>query len=113
MSLDTIVDLKRATLQSRIDSLNAREIVLSRKLTALGSQSDGALDQAGGFQRAAMARRTAQTVSVQLNNERQQIISQRTALLREQLSLDIAAEKLSKLAKAQKRLDESRADLKG
>ncbi|GLQ21417.1 hypothetical protein ACFFUB_10690 [Algimonas porphyrae] len=113
MALRTLVTLKRAALQTQIDALNAREAVLIRKLTQLDDQTDGALDQAGGFQRAAMARNTARSLSGQLNREREQVVRQRDTLLRERLTLDIASEKLEADDRAQRRLEASRADLKG
>lgn len=105
--------MKRAALQSRIEGLNAREAVLVRKLDQIATQHDGDLSQTGGFQRAAMARDTARTLSLQLTRERDQILSQREGLLRERLSLDIASEKLEADRRAHKRLEASRADLKG
>lgn len=111
MSLLTILSLKRAALQTRIDAISAKEASLNRKIAEVGAQTNGlGTGEAGaGFQIAAMAARTGRGLSLRWEAERKALAAQRETLVRERLTLDIAERKLSEEAVRWQRLEASRA----
>lgn len=114
--LRRLVALKRDALQARIDGLGQTQATLTRRIEALRGQGDGLAvgDVArGGFQLAAMAGNSARNTALQLEAERARVLAERRALVRERVSLDLADRKLDAAQKAQARLLDSRADLKG
>ncbi|MGB3455004.1 MAG: hypothetical protein WBG08_01045 [Litorimonas sp.] len=121
MSLRTILSLKRAALQSRIDALAAQEAGLLSRLSDLAKQGDGlgagqtgsreaGSGEAGAaFQIAAQTLERARTLSARLDTERLSLAAQRDALAREKLALDIADARLEAEAGKAARQEASRA----
>jgi hypothetical protein len=112
MSVRKILALKRASIQTQIDALVAKEAGLLQQRARLDAQGDGLeLGQAdAGFQIAAMANRSARAVIARLDQDGQALRAQRMALAREKLSLDIADKKLANEERKLARLDASRAE---
>ena len=112
MSVRKILALKRASIQTRIDALVAKEARILQQRARLDAQGDGLeLGEAdAGFQIAAMANRSARAVTARLDKERQAVQAQRQALAREKLSFDIADKKLANEERKQARVDASRAE---
>ncbi|MGB6228583.1 MAG: hypothetical protein WBF53_00465 [Litorimonas sp.] len=115
-ALRRLVALKRGVLQSRIDAAGQREAKLARRIAELRAQGDGlAMGEVGegGFQLAALAGRSARDTARRLDAERAKIAQGKRELVRERIGLDLAERKLADAARAEARLEESRADLKG
>jgi alpha-D-ribose 1-methylphosphonate 5-triphosphate synthase subunit PhnG len=112
MSVRKILALKRASIQTQIDALVAKEAGLLQQRTRLGAQGDGLeLGQAdAGFQIAAMANRSARAVIARLDRDAQAFQAQRLTLAREKLSLDIADKKLANEERKRARVDAARAE---
>lgn len=110
MSVRKILSLKRASIQTQIDVLVAKEAGLLQQRARLDGQGDGLglgpVD--AGFQIAAMANRSARTVIARLDRDRQALQAQRLALAREKLSLEIADKKLALEERKLARLEASR-----
>lgn len=111
MSVRKILALKRASIQTQIDVLGAKETGFIQQRARLKNQGDGlSLGQAdAGFQVAAMAASSARAVIARLDRECQALQAQRLTLAREKLSLDIADKKLDVEERKLARLDASRA----
>lgn len=111
MSVRKILALKRASIQTQIDVLVAKEAGLVQQRARLDGQGDGlGLGQVdAGFQVAAMANRSARAVIARLDRDRQALQAQRLTLAREKLSLDIADKKLDVEERKLARLEASRA----
>ena len=116
VALRRIVTLKRDVLQAKIDGLGQQQALLTQRIDQLQSQGDGlSLGNVslGGFQLAAMAGESARGTIQKLQRGRAKIMDQRRDLVRERVALDLADRKLADAQKAEQRLQESRADLKG
>lgn len=111
MSVRKILALKRASIQTQIDALGAKEAGLAKQRDRLQDQGDGlGLGQAeADFQIAAMAASSARTVIARLERECKALQAQRLSLAREKLTLDIADRKLDVEEQKLARLDASRA----
>lgn len=111
MSVRKILALKRASIQTQIDALAAKEKGLVRQRARLQGQGDGlGLGKVeAGFQIAAMAGSSARAVIARLNRDCKALQEQRLTLAREKLSLDIADKKLDVEERKLARLEASRA----
>lgn len=112
MSVRQILSLKRASLQTRIDALAAKEAALLKSIARLARQGDGlSLGSDGSdFQIAAKSMDQARSQSRRLSKERQELAEARTDLAKEKLALDIADRKLEAEEKKARRLEVSRAE---
>lgn len=111
MSVRKILALKRASIQTQIDALAAKENGLAQERDRLQDQGDGlGLGQAeAGFQIAAMAASRARAVIARLERDCKALQERRLTLAREKLSLDIADKKLDAEDRKRARLEASRA----
>jgi hypothetical protein len=111
MSVRKVLALKRASIQTQIDALGAKEAGLTQERARLKAQGDGlGMGKAeAGFQIAAMAANSARSVIARLDREAKALQEQRLTLAREKLALDIADKKLAAEERKLARLDASRA----
>lgn len=111
MSVRKILALKRASIQTQIDALGAKEAALVQQRARLQDQGDGlGFGQAeAGFQIAAMASSSARAAITKLDRDCKTLQAQRLSLAREKLNLDIADQKLELEERKLARLDASRA----
>lgn len=112
MSVRQLLSLKRASLQTRIDALAAKEAALLKTMVRLSRQGDGLSVGSDGadFQIAARSMDQARSQSARLSKERQKLMAARTDLAKEKLALDIADRKLEAEEKKARRLEASRAE---
>jgi hypothetical protein len=112
MPVRKILALKRASIQTQIDALAAKENGLTQQRARLQGQGDGlGLGEAeAGFQIAAMAANSARAEMARLDRESKALKAQRLTFAREKLSLDIADKKLDVEARKDARIEASRAE---
>lgn len=111
MSVRKILALKRASIQTQIDALGAKENRLLQQRARLQDQGDGLGfgPAEASFQIADMAANSARSVMTRLDRERKTLQAQRLSFAREKLTLDIADKKLEAEERKLARLDASRA----
>lgn len=114
MAVRQILAMKRAALQSHINSLSAKEMLLSREIDRLKMQPDGLNpgSQSDQFQVAAKTAQGAHRAIIRLQAQKVPLQQEIQALAREKLALDIADKKLAKEERQTERLQASRADLR-
>ena len=111
MSVRQILSLKRASIQTRMDALGAKEAGLLAQLQRLSQLGDGLdnVEDGGAFQIAARSQETARAQSARLDSQRRELAEARIELAKEKLALDIADKKLEAEEIKMKRLAASRA----